>query len=349
MAIGQRERVWEMGKHWVIRLLSILFVLALLTGAGVAAWWNWATRPYAESGKTEMIAVTQGMNASQIAQELERRQLIRNAWAFRFLASQQKADSKLYAGEYLLSAEMSPSEMIQKLISGPEVAAIRITIPEGYTTAQIINELVSKGLGTKEEFQEILANDPFNYPFLQGIPAGGNRLDGFLFPDTYFVDKKTSKHTIIDRMLKRFEKEVTPEVQSRLKDLNLSLRDWVNLASIVEKETGKDTDRPIVAGVFMNRLKIGMPLQSDATVAYVLGTNKYIHSLEDIKVQSPYNTYINKGLPPGPIGSPGHASLDAVVNMTKSDYLYFVAKKDGSSVFAKTHEEQLKNQAMYLK
>lgn len=314
----------------------------------MAAWWNWATQPYAESGKSEIMAVTQGMNASQIAQELERRQLIRNAWAFRFLASQQKADSKLYAGEYLLSAEMSPREMIQKLIAGPEVAATRITIPEGYNTAQIIDQLVSKKIGTKEEYQKIIAKDTFEYAFLQGIPADGTRLDGFLFPDTYFVDQKTSPHAIIDMMLKRFEKEVTPEVQTRLKEMNLSLRDWVNLSSIVEKETGKEVDRPIIAGVFLNRLRIGMPLQSDATVAYVLGTNKIIHSLEDIKVQSPYNTYINKGLPPGPISSPGHASLDAVINSTKTDYLYFVAKKDGSSVFAKTHEEQLRNQAKYL-
>jgi len=314
----------------------------------MAAWWYWATQPYAESGKSEIIAVTQGMNASQIAQELERRQLIRNAWAFRFLASQQKVDSKLYAGEYLLSAEMSPQEMIQKLIAGPEVAATRITIPEGYNTAQIIDQLVSKKIGTKEEYQKIIAKDTFEYAFLQGIPADGTRLDGFLFPDTYFVDQKTSPHAIIDMMLKRFEKEVTPEVQTRLKEMNLSLRDWVNLSSIVEKETGKEVDRPIIAGVFLNRLRIGMPLQSDATVAYVLGTNKIIHTLEDIKVQSPYNTYINKGLPPGPIASPGHASLDAVINSTKTDYLYFVAKKDGSSVFAKTHEEQLRNQAKYL-
>jgi UPF0755 protein len=337
-----------MAKRTVMRLLSSLFILIMVLGAGAAAWWSWATGPYSETEKSEIIAVTSGMTASQIAQELERRHLIRNAWAFRFLASQQKADSKLYAGEYVLSADMSPQEMIEKLISGPKVVATRITIPEGYTTAQIIDVLVSKGFGTLEEYQSILANEAFEYKFLQGIPAGATRLDGFLFPDTYFVDQKSTPRSIIDMMLKRFEKEVTVEAQTRLQEMNLSLRDWVILASIVEKETGKDEDRPIVAGVFINRLNIDMPLQSDATVQYVLGTNKYIHSLEDIKVKSPYNTYINKGLPPGAIGSPGHASLDAVVNMTKTDYLYFVAKKDGYSVFAKTHEEQLRNQKQYL-
>jgi UPF0755 protein len=337
-----------MRKRWIARILSVLFIIILAGGAGLAVWWNWATRPYSENEKSEIIVVTQGMTASQIAQELERRHLIRNAWAFRILASQQKADSKLFAGEYLLSATMSPQEMIEKLITGPEVAAVRITIPEGYTTNQIISVLESKGLGTVEEYKKIIANSNFDYSFLQEIPKGETRLDGFLFPDTYFVDKKATPLMIIDMMLKRFEKEVTAEAQTKLQELHLSIHEWVILASIVERETGKDTDRPIIAGVFMNRLRIGMPLQSDATVAYVLGTNKYIHSLEDIKVQSPYNTYVNKGLPPGAIGSPGHAALDSVVNMTKSDYLYFVAKKDGYSVFARTHEEQLRNQKMYL-
>jgi UPF0755 protein len=337
------------GMRWILRLLSSLIILALLSGAGMAAWWNWATHPYGGNSVSEVISVTKGMTALQIAQELERRELIRNAWAFRYLASQQKADSKLSIGEYLISAQMSPQEIIQKLTAGPEVVALRITIPEGYTTAQIIAHLEGRGFGTKEEYKKILANDPLEYAFLQGIPAGETRLDGFLFPDTYFVDKQTTPRQIIDRMLSRFEKEVTPEVQARLKDMNLSLREWVTLASIVERETGKETDRAVIAGVFVNRLRIGMPLQSDATVAYALGTNKYIHSLEDIKVQSPYNTYANVGLPPGPIASPGHAALDAVVHFTKTDYLYFVAKKDGSSVFAKTHEEQLKNQRLYLK
>lgn len=337
-----------MGKRWIMRLFTILFVLIMAVGAGMAAWWSWATSPYSENGKSEVIAVTQGMSASQIAQELERRQLIRNAWAFRFLASQQKADSKLFAGEYLLSAKMSPQEMIQKLIAGPEVAAARITIPEGYTTAQIINLLESKGLGTKADYQKVLAENNFDYSFLQGIPKGETKLDGFLFPDTYFIDKKSTPHAIIDLLLQRFEKEVTPQVQSRLKEMNLSIHSWVTLASIVEKEAVKETDRPIIAGVFMNRLKTDMPLQSCATIQYLLGVPKPILYEKDLKIPSPYNTYLNKGLPPGPIGSPGHASLDAVINMTKTDYLYFLAKGDGYHVFSKTYEEHLKNQKKYL-
>jgi len=340
-----------MGKRLLTRLIGSLFILVMLGGAGAAGWWNWAIKPYAEegSGKTGAFTVTQGMSASQIAQELQKKQFIRNAWAFRLLATRENADSKLYAGDYFLSSEMSPQEMIGKLTAGPEYAATRVTIPEGYTTAQIVDYLADKGFGTKEELAGIIANEPFDYAFLQDMPKDQTRLDGLLFPDTYFVDKNTTPKMIIDMMLNRFDQEVTKEAVARIKELNLSLREWITLASIVEKEAGIDADRPIIAGVFINRLKINMPLQSDATVQYILGTNKYIHSLDDIKVESPYNTYIHTGLPPGPIASPGHASLAAVLHYTQSDYLYFISKKDGSSVFAKTLQEQTANQYKYMK
>lgn len=337
-----------MAKRRYRRILSSLLILILLAGSGGAFWWNWATKPYGESGKTEIFAVTPGMNASQIAQELEQRHLIRNAWAFRVLASQQKVDSKLFAGEYLLSAQMSPKEMIQQLIAGPEVATVRITLPEGYTTTQIIEHLVSKGLGTKEEYLKVLAEDNFPYAFLAGVPAGEKRLDGFLFPDTYFIDQKASPHEIIDVMLKRFEEELSPEVDAKLKEMNFSIYQWVTLASIVEKEAVKQEDRPIIAGVFMNRLKTNMPLQSCATIQYLLGTPKAVLYEKDLKIPSPYNTYLNAGLPPGPIASPGHASLDAVIHMTPTDYFYFLAKGDGYHVFSKTYDEHLANQAKYL-
>lgn len=340
-----------MGKRLLTRLIGSLFILVMLGGAGAAGWWSWAVKPYAEagSGKTETYTVTQGMSASQIAQDLQKKQFIRNAWAFRLLATRENADSKLYAGDYFLSSEMSPLEMIERITAGPEYAATRVTIPEGYTTAQIVDYLVEKGLGTKEELTRVIASEPFDYAFLQDMPQDQTRLDGLLFPDTYFVDKNTSPKMIIDMMLKRFSQEVTQETEARTKALKLSLREWITLASIVEKEAGIDADRPIIAGVFINRLKINMPLQSDATVQYILGTNKYIHSLEDIKVESPYNTYIHTGLPPGPIASPGHASLAAVLNYSQSDYLYFISKKDGTSVFAKTLAEQTANQNKYMK
>lgn len=322
-------------------------ILALAVIAG-GVWWSWATQPYSASQKTsEIVAITSGMSATQVGVELERRHLIRSARAFSILAGQLHADSKLYAGEYLLSSNLSPRDMLKELLAGPEMATIRVTIPEGYTTDQIVNLLVQKGIGTKEEYSKVLATDTFSYPFLQGIPQDAHRLDGFLFPDTYFLDKKATPHTVIDLMLQRFQKEDTPEVEAQLKTMKLSLRDWVTLGSLVEKEAAKESDRPLIAGVFMNRLNSNMPLQSCATIQYILGTPKPVLYDKDLQIPSPYNTYLHAGLPPGPIASPGHASLDAVLHMTKTDYFYFLAKPDGYHVFAKTYAEHLQNQKKY--
>jgi UPF0755 protein len=266
---------------------------------------------------------------------------------FGILASQLQADSKLFAGDYLLSANMSPKDILNKLLSGSQVEAIRLTIPEGYTTDQIVNLLVEKGIGTKEEYQKVLATDSFDYPFLQGIPQDNHRLDGFLFPDTYFLDQKTPPHTAIDIMLQRFQKEFTVEVQKQLQVMNLSIRDWVILSSLVEKEAVEDADRPIIASVLMNRLAQDMPLQVDATIQYILGTPKAKLYNKDLQIPSPYNTYLNKGLPPGPIASPGHASLVAVLYPDKTNYLYYLAKPDGYHVFSQTFDEHLQNQKKY--
>ncbi|AHF07439.1 endolytic transglycosylase MltG [Desulfitobacterium metallireducens] len=324
--------------------LVILLALAVVSGG---VWWSWADQPYSNQNTSEMIAITPGMTANQVGTELERRHLIRSARAFRLLASQLQADSKLIAGDYLLSADMSPKSMLTKLLSGTEVEAIRLTIPEGYTTDQIVNLLVQKGIGTKEEYAQVLATDGFDYSFLQGIPQDSHRLDGFLFPDTYFLDKKTTPHTAIDLLLQRFQKELTAEVQTQLQGMNLSIRDWVNLSSLVEKEAVQETDRPIIAGVLMNRLDRKMPLQVDATIQYILGTPKAKLYNKDLQIESPYNTYLHNGLPPGPIASPGHASLNAVLHPEKSDYLFYLAKSDGYHVFAKTFAEHLENQKKY--
>ncbi|MEA4900437.1 endolytic transglycosylase MltG [Desulfitobacterium sp.] len=345
--MGRKRRKSKKGKHRVISIISIIVILLGLAVMGGGAWWYWATQPYSKQDASEIMAVTPGMTANQIGTELERRKLIRSAFAFRIIATQLEADSKLYAGDYLLSANMSPEEMLTELLSGPKAEAIRVTIPEGYTTNQIIDLLVQKGIGTKEEYQKVITTDDFNYNFLQGISKDGHRLDGFLFPDTYFLNKKATPRSAIDSMLRRFEKELTPEVKTQLQTMNMSTRDWVNLAALVEKEALRDEDRAMIASVLKNRLNINMPLQVDATIQYILGTPKAKLYNKDLKIESPYNTYLHTGLPPSPIASPGHASLDAVLHPENTDYLYYLAKPDGYHVFAKTFDEHLQNQEKY--
>ena len=319
--------------------------------AGVLAawnWWQWALKPYAAGhAAQEVLTVSPGMNTRQIASDLENRHLIRSAWVFSYLARAGQVDAKLKPGEYKLSAALSPQEMINKLLKGPDIEILKVTIPEGFTTEQIIAALVQKGLGTKEAYARVVTSDPFPYPFLKDAPEGLHRLDGFLFPDTYYLDKDMTPHAVLDKMLERFGREITPETEPRLREMKFSVRQWVILASIVEKEAVKEADRPLIASVFLNRLAKNMKLESCATIQYILGTPKPKLYDKDLQIPSPYNTYLHAGLPPGPIASPGHASLQAVLHPAQSDYLFFLAKSDGYHVFAKTFEEHLENQRKY--
>lgn len=329
--------------------LIIIFVLSLIvSGIFLGSWWSGNLKPVSDSGQTQAFVIEEGMSATQVAEELEKQKLIRSAEVFRQLCRIEKADAKLAAGLYELSPSMSSREILDLIIKGPSPEFIRITIPEGYTVAEIVNTLVKKGLGTEKEYYQVMQGYEANeYSFLKDVPSGNKRLEGFLFPDTYFFDLDTKPKEIIDRFLQRFEQELTTETVARLKELNISIFTWVNKASIVEKEAVIEDERPIIAGIFDKRLEIGMNLGSDPTVKYVMKEAKPFLTFEDIKIDSPYNTYKYPGLPPGPIANPGHASLNAVLYPKETEYLYFVAKNDGSHAFAVTYEEHLRNVSKY--
>ncbi len=328
---------------WVI----LTFVL-LAVGMGFLSWWSWATKPYSTAGDSEKITITSGTTAAELAEELQERNLIRSAWAFRYLARAHQSDFKLYVGNYQLAPTMLPSEMIKRLIRGASALDTnRITIPEGYSTGQIIDTLVEKGIGSKEEFVKVVTEDEFSYSFLKEAPKGIYRLEGYLFPNTYEIPVKSTPHAVIDLLLQQFAKELTPEVQKQLEILKLSVPQWVTIASMVEKEAAKQEDRPLIASVIMNRLKIKQPLQIDATIQFLLGTPKPKLYNKDLQISSPYNTYLNSGLPLGPIANPGHASLQAALYPDQTEFIYYVAKKDGYHVFAITYAEHLKNIKLY--
>jgi len=324
--------------------ILIGIIVLLVGGLGFLSWWTWATKPYSSTGNSEKITISSGTTAAQVAEELQQRHLIRSAWVFRYLARSQQGNFKIYVGDYQLAPSMSPDKMIRVLLNGSlPLAGNRVTIPEGFTTEQIIDLLVQKGIGSKVEFTKVVTEDTFPYPFLQGAPKGIHRLEGYLFPNTYEIDKKTSPHEVIDMFLKQFVKELTPEVQKQLDTNKLSVPQWVTLGSLIEKEAMQASDRPLIAGVFMNRLKINQPLQSDATIQFLLGTPKEKLFYKDLLTPSPYNTYLHSGLPLGPIANPGHASLQGALHPTQTDFLYFVTKQDGYQAFAKTFAEHLKN------
>ena len=323
---------------YVVLLSLIVLPIAMLM------WWSSSLQALSDSGSEQIFEVKPGMSASQVADELEKKKIIKSALAFKQLSKLNKVDSKLYVGEYVVSPAMSARDILDILLKGTEPDIVKVTIPEGYTIAEAVTRLSENGLGTEKDLYKAMESfSKDQYSFLKDVPSGQERLEGFIFPDTYFFDKKSSPSEVVDRFLQRFNDEITAETRSRLEELNLSVYDWVIKASIVEREAVKAAERPLIAGVFDNRLRIGMPLQSCATVQYLLGEVKPILTIADTQIKSPYNTYINVGLPPGPISNPGHASLQAVLYPEKTDYLYFVAKSDGSHAFAVTYNQHLQN------
>ncbi|UWG95752.1 endolytic transglycosylase MltG [Dehalobacter sp. DCM] len=329
------------------RAFGIIIVI-LFVAIAASAWWTTNLRAVSKTQEKQVFVLEYGMTASDVATELKNMDLIRNANVFELLCKSKKADAKLMAGMYYLSPSMSSKEILNVLIAGPEPEVVRVTIPEGYTTGQIVAALAKNGLGTEKElYAAIQSFNADDYSFLEGTPTGETHLEGFLFPDTYFFDKKATARDTIDRFLLRFEQELTDETTNRLKEVNMSIYEWVIKASIVEREAVKAEERPLIAGVFENRLRTNMPLESCATIQYILGEVKPVLTIEDTKIDSPYNTYQHIGLPPGPIANPGDASLQAALYPKETDYFFFVAKNDGSHAFSVTYQEHLRNVNIY--
>ncbi len=280
------------------------------------------------SGERKEIVIEPGMGAKDVAKLLTDKGIIPNPYLFRLVAKLYGKERKIKAGKYILRKDMSLFEILKTIVEGKGVLEA-VTIPEGLTSSQIADIFLKKGIiKDKEKFLKIVKE---------------KNLEGYLFPDTYYVPEDYGEKRVIDMMVKRFEEKLPKDFQERAKKLGLSEKDVIILASLVEKEAKYQEDRPKIASVFLNRLKKGMKLESCATIQYILGNPKPNLSYEDLKIKSPYNTYLHKGLPPGPICNPGEASIMAVLYPAKTDYLYFVARKDGRHLFAKTYKEHLKN------
>ncbi|KXG76767.1 endolytic transglycosylase MltG [Thermotalea metallivorans] len=296
-----------------------------------------------QESKTILVEIPKGASTIKIAQILKEKGLIKNNLSFRMLSKLSKVEGKMQAGIYQLKNSMDAREIIKVLTSGDVVKdTVKFTIPEGFELRQIVDRLEGMGLIDRKRFIELVQHGEFHYKFLEGVPQGENRLEGFLFPDTYEISKNAFEEEIIKKMLERFDAVFKEEYYQRAKQLNMSVHEVVTLASIIEREAKLDKERPLVSSVFHNRLKKGMLLQSCATVQYVLGERKENLSLKDIDIDSPYNTYKNIGLPPAPIASPGKASIEAALYPAQTDYYYFVAKTNGEHAFSKTYEEHLR-------
>jgi UPF0755 protein len=314
-----------------------LSVFVLFAAAGIlAALWFLGTIRYPAAGDEEIVTVyiPRGTTFSQVVNLVDEKGLIRSRLFFRAMAYYYSAPPQIKAGEYEFSKAMSPGEILQKLIRG-EVKAYGIVVPEGFTVRKIAARLAAQGLVEEKEFLR-LARDR---DFLAALKIPAASAEGFLFPDTYNIDRTMDARTIMRMMSERFQVKVTGSLIEKARAQGLGLKHWVTLASVIEKETGNKEEMPLVSAVFHNRLRIKMPLQSDPTVIYGIENFDGNLTRKDLERQNPYNTYLNRGLPPGPICSPGMDALQAALNPAPVSYFYFVSRNDGSHQFSATLAE----------
>lgn len=330
---------------WFYYLLLLPVVLGVCGWMGWR-WWSWASAPALSETTadpefaTVMIEVSPGTTGQQIGQDLEAVNVIRSATAWNLWTrwqSLQGREGHFQAGVYQLSPTESLEAIATQIWQG-EVAEQSFTIPEGWSLEQMANYFEQEGFFSAAAFLMATEEIPSDrYPWL---PADLPKLEGFLYPDTYQFTDEPSPEAIINQMLTRFEQVALPLYEANQSPY--SLLEWVTLASIVEKEAVISTERPTIASVFARRLREGMPLGADPTVEYGLGIRQTVEqplTLAQVETPSPYNTYLNPGLPPTPIAAPGLASLEASLNPGDTEYLYFVARYDGTHIFSRTLEE----------
>ena len=291
------------------------------------------TRPARKGGINHVITIREGMSLKEVASALKGNGIIANKDLFMLWTRLLGNSRKIKAGEYLLNSGMAPVRITEILTRGI-IITYPVTVPEGFSIEQIGDILAANGLADKKLFVS-LAHEP---GVIKKYGVSGPSLEGFLYPDTYQFGKGLPPSLIIDVMVKRFWEIVGPYMD-RIKGLKMTVEEVITLASIVEKETGTAEEMPLIAGVFLNRLRNGMRMESDPTVIY--GMNDFTGNLtrKDLLESTPYNTYVIRGLPPGPISNPGLASIKAVLYPAETDYLYFVSKNDGTHYFSSSIEE----------
>lgn len=338
-------------KRWVIFFISLLVLLIIfLVGSSLYIWYEIYMPADKANNQQSSFTVEKGESVKEVATKLRSENFIRSQFWFKIYVWLEKQSTNLQAGEYALSPSFSVPQILQIITGGKVIPnEIQLTFPEGFTTQQIkerllqssVNSALSLGEETVDTFQ-------VQYKFLSEIPSA-NSLEGFLFPDTYRFKKDVSKDEIVKKFLDNFDKRLTPSMREEISRQKKTIYQIVTLASIVQQEAISEEEMPMIASIFWNRLSLGMPLESDATVNYATGKKVRQASADDIKIQSPYNTYLYTGLPPTPICNPGSAAIKAAIYPAQTEHLYFLHPLNSPAVYSKTLEEHNRNKAKYLK
>ena len=345
----------------IVSIVALVFLLIIAIGGFTAYSYIKSALEPLDPEATEEIAIDipMGSGVTSISQILEDNGIIKSAQVFKYYAK-FKNESQFQAGAYNLTKSMTLDEIIESLKTGKvyHEPVFAITVPEGLTLEQIADIVAKNTSYTAEEFMAKVTDQSFidrmmaEYPNLLTEAILGDNvlyaLEGYLYPATYpFYEENPSLDTIIEEMISAMNK-IVMEFKSGYEERGWTVHEFVTFASLLEEEATAQTDRETIASVFYNRLEIDMPLQTDPTVLYALGEHKNRVLYADLEVQDPYNTYKNKGLTPGPIAGAGKSSLEATINPSDTDYLYFLADSDGNNHFAKTYEEHLSNVAKYI-
>ena len=290
-----------------------------------------------------IVNITPDSTVKNISGELDSNGIIKYSSVFRLYLKLKNFDGSITAGLHQVSDSMSYKELAEELTGAPYVDAVSVTIPEGYEFDMIAKTFAENGLVDYDKFCEIAENYDFDYDFVDMIPDREVRLEGYLFPDTYFVTENDDEIAIISMMLDRFEQNFSDKYINRASELGMTVDQVVNLASIIQREAANISEMKDVSSVFHNRLQSeDWPyLQSCATVQYILDERKPVLTNEDTQINSPYNTYINKGLPLGPIASPGSDAIKAALYPSNTNYYFFVAGPDGKTIFSETFDEHV--------
>ncbi len=333
-------------KKLALVLLVLMLVAAATAGAAGYVVYGRVNAPYrGYSGEDLLVEIPPGSGTRTIGEKLVSAGVIRDELTFRVALWLSGDARRLKAGEYRFEAPMSPRDVLAKIARG-DVDLVRITFREGLTIAEMGALVQSNGLGEAALF----IAEAGNAALVKDLDAEARDLEGYLFPETYAVSRRIAPAQLVRAMVERFRQVLTPELRAAADARGLSVRELVTLASIVEKETGAVQERPLVAAVYSNRLKIGMGLQCDPTVIYALQkAGRYDGNIrrDDLTFDSPYNTYRYAGLPPGPIAAPGRGALEAAAAPADVGYLYFVSRNDGTHAFATTLAEHNRNVLKY--
>jgi UPF0755 protein len=327
-----------------MRRPGILVLGFLVAAACFAAWVHWEiSRPYKGSSEAKVfVDIPRGTSRRAIAALLERNGVVPNQIVFEAYSRWHQRKT-LQAGEYLFDRPLTPREVFWTIAQG-RIYVHTIAVPEGWTMFDIAQALEREGICRRHDFLSAAGNTSL----IRDLAPDARSLEGFLFPATYEFSRHVTPQEIAAAMVERFR--AVWQTLAPVDPENLSPEKAVTIASLVERETPRREERPVVAGVFYNRLRLGLPLQSDPTVQYALArAGRFVQTLSsaDLSFPSPYNTYLRAGLPPGPIANPGEASLRAALEPAQTDYLYFVANDDGGHFFSRTLDEHNRNVARY--